>query len=303
VRTLEKPARAALRWLAEEADPDGDGFLEYATRSPEGLDNQSWKDSWNAILFADGTLARAPIATCELQGYAYDAWRRSARLARDAWADDALAQELDTRSEALRDRFEDAFWDDRRGNYVLALDGSKRQVDALASNGGHLLWSGIVSKERAADTVESLLSEELFSGWGVRTMSSADAGYNALEYHNGTVWPFDTAIAAEGMRRYGFEEEAGRLAVALLEAAEAFHGQLPELFAGFDRERTMFPVEYDGASRPQSFSAGAPLTALRTLLGLDSDASGLRTAPAVPERVGRLAIHGVHVRGGRADVG
>ena len=301
VRTLEAPARAALRWLAEEADLDGDGFLEYKRRSSEGLDNQSWKDSWNAILFADGTQARAPIATCELQGYAYDAWQRTVRLAREAWDDEGLAGEVETRARALRERFDDAFWSDERGHYVLALDGSKRRVDALTSNVGHLLWSGIASQERAAATVERLLTDELFSGWGLRTMSAADAGFNALEYHLGTVWPLDTAIAAEGMRRYGFDAEAAELAVALLEAAEAFDGRLPELFAGFDRERTTFPVEYEGASRPQSFSAGAPLMAIRTLLGLDSGEDGLRVSPAIPERVGRLALRGVHLRGRRVD--
>jgi glycogen debranching enzyme len=147
------------------------------------------------------------------------------------------------------------------------------------------------------------MAPDLFSGWGIRTMSAEDAGYNPIEYHDGTVWPFDTAIAAEGMRRYGFTAEASRLAVALLEAAEAFDGRLPELFAGLDRERTSFPVEYEDASRPQSFSAGAPLLALRTLLGLDPDGDELRATPVLPERVGRLLLRGVHLGGRRVDAG
>jgi glycogen debranching enzyme len=303
VRSLEPAARAALHWLEEEGDLDGDGFLEYEKRSPEGLYNQGWKDSWNAILFADGTPAEPPIATCELQGYAYDALRRSARLARDLWDDAPLAERLATRAGELRDRFDDSFWIPERGHYALALDGREAQVGALTSNIGHLLWSGIVAEQRAPATVERLRSDELFTGWGIRTMSSSDAGYNALEYHNGTVWPFDTALAAEGMRRYGFADEAGELAVALLEAAERFDGRLPELFAGFPRAETGFPVEYAGASRPQSFSAGAPLMALRTLLGPDPEDGSLCVDPAVPERLGRLALRGVRVRGRRFDAG
>ena len=285
VRSLEEPARRALRWIDEEGDLDGDGFLEYRKRSSEGLDNQGWKDSHNAILFADGTKATPPIALCEVQGYAYDALRRSARLAREVWDDPALADSLLARAEALRQRFEDAFWSDERGHYVLALDGEKRQVDSLTSNIGHVLWSGIASPKHARATVEKLMSPELASGWGIRTMSSGDTGYNPLEYHNGTVWPHDTALVAEGMRRYGFREEASRVAVALLEAAEAFDGRLPELFAGFERADRGAPVEYDGASRPQSFAAGAPLLAMRTLLGLNACDGDVTSDPHIPDSV------------------
>src|SRR5918995_5514006 len=184
VRALEPAARAALRWLEEEGDLAGDGFLEYETRSAEGLANQGWKDSENAILFADGTPAEPPIATCEVQGYAYDALRRSARLAREVWNDARLAERLDTRAKDLRTRFDEAFWISERGHYALALDGNKRQVDALTSNIGHLLWSGIVDEQRAGATVERLRSDDLFSGWALRTMSAGDAGYNAPQDHN-----------------------------------------------------------------------------------------------------------------------
>jgi glycogen debranching enzyme len=290
VRSLEQPARDALRWIEEEGDLDGDGFLEYAKRSPEGLDNQGWKDSENAVLFADGTRAAPPIATCEIQGYAYDAFRRTASLARGMWNDTELADRLLHRAEELRQRFEEAFWSDERGHYVLALDGDKRQVDALTSNIGHVLWSGIASPERARLTIEKLMSPALCSGWGVRTMAAGDAGYNPLEYHNGTVWPHDSALVAEGMRRCGFRDEASRLAVALLEAAEAFDGRLPELFAGFDRADTRVPVEYDGASRPQSFAAGAPLLALRTLLGLDARDGTTVADPRIPDGVPTISL-------------
>ena len=290
VLALEEPARRALRWLEEEADLDGDGLLEYRTRSSAGLDNQGWKDSWDAILFADGRLAEPPLATCELQGYAFDAFRRTAGLARTVWDDAELGERLDARAEELRRRFEEAFWDEERGHYALALDGDKNRVDSLTSNIGHVLWDGIASPERAAATRDSLLSPDLFSGWGIRTMSRADAGSNPLAYHRGAVWPHDTAICAEGLRRYGFRDEASCVAVALLEAADAFGGRLPELFGGFGRAETGFPVEYEGASSPQSFAAGAVLLALRTLLGLDARDGEIVVDPCLPERVAGLRL-------------
>jgi hypothetical protein len=179
-------------------DPDGDGYLEYQTRSPKGLRNQCWKDSWNSIRFDDGRIAEPPIATCELQDYAYDARRRVARLARLVWDDAALADRLDGDAEALKERFNHDFWSPVRGHHMLALDKGKRQVDAMTSNVGQLLWSGIVDQDRAAGVVDRLMAPDMSSGWGIRTMSSKDAAYNPLEYHNGTVWPHDAALIAEG---------------------------------------------------------------------------------------------------------
>lgn len=290
VRRLEPAARAALAWIEGPGDPDGDGYLEYETRSARGLRNQGWKDSWNAILYADGRLAEPPIATCEIQGYAYDARRRMARLARVCWSDDALAERLEHDALALQVRFERDFWLDGRGHYALALDRDKRPVDALTSNVGHLLWSGIVPPERAATVRDRLMAPDMFSGWGVRTMSSNDAGYNPIEYHDGTVWPHDTAIIAEGLRRYDFREDAGRLAWALFEAAEQFEYRLPEVFAGFDRDATSLAVEYPTASRPQAWAAAAPLLAIRTLLGLDAVDGVSRSVPSLPAVIGRLEL-------------
>jgi len=301
VRRLEAPARAALEWIERFGDLDGDGYLEYARRSPRGLDNQFWKDSWNSVLFADGRLAEAPIATCDLQGYAYDAYRRTARLARLAWGDPALAERLQSLAAALRRRFNDDFWSESRGHYVLALDGRKRQVDALTSNVGHLLWTGIADDGRAAATVERLMRPDMFSGWGIRTMSALDAGHNPISYHNGTVWPHDTGIVAEGFRRYGFREEASRLAISILEAARHFDGRLPEALAGFARESGPFPVIYPTASRPQGWAAGAPLLAIRTLLGLDVDGR-LQAEPWLPPALPSVELCGLTVRGVREDV-
>jgi glycogen debranching enzyme len=269
VRRLEPNARAALRWLDEHGDLDGDGYLEYESRSAKGLKNHCWKDSDDSIQYADGRAATGPIATCEIQGYAYDARLRVARLVREFWQDEDLALEQERKASRLRERFNRDFWSDELGTYVLALDGSKRQVDAVTSNPGHLLWSGIVPKSRARAVADRLLGEDMFSGWGIRTLSGEMRGYNPLEYHCGTVWPHDSAICAEGMRRYGLRAQAGRVCEALLEAAIAFEHRLPELFGGFERDETDIPVPYPDALAPQAWAAAAPLLALRTMLGLD----------------------------------
>jgi glycogen debranching enzyme len=303
VRRLEPAARAALTWIERYGDRDGDGYLEYQTRSSKGLVNQGWKDSWNSMLFADGRPAELPIAVCEVQGYAYDARLRAARLARSIWNDPGLADRLEADAAELRHRFNRDFWNESRGHYVVALDGQKRQVDALTSNVGHLLWSGIVDPQRVARTVERLMAPDMFSGWGVRTMSARDAGYNPIEYHNGTVWPHDTGLIAEGLRRCGFTDEAAMLALSIFEAAEAFAYRLPEVFAGLPREQTGAPVAYPSASRPQAWSAGAPLLALRTLLGLDVIDGVLHSAPHVPPELGRLRLEDILVRGRRESAG
>lgn len=301
VLRLEPAARAALTWIEKFGDLDGDGYLEYRTRSPKGLVNQYWKDSWNSVLFADGRIAEPPIATSEVQGYAYDARVRAARLARLVWRDDGLAVRLEAEAADLRRRFNADFWDQQRGHYVLALDASKRRVDAMTSNAGHLLWSGIVDEERASVTVERLMAPDMFSGWGIRTMSTNDAGYNPIEYHNGTVWPHDTGLIAEGFRRYGFREQASRLALALIDASAYFDYRLPEVFAGFPRGESGFPVEYPTASRPQAWAAGAVLLALRTLLGLDAGEGGLSVTAHLPAELSEVRLAGVPVRGRRVD--
>jgi glycogen debranching enzyme len=302
VLRLEPEARAALAWIERWADLDGDGYLEYQTRSVRGLENHCWKDSWNSMLFADGRRASPPIAACEVQGYAYDALVRSARLAREIWKDQSLNRRLEERAAQLRARFNDDFWNEERGIYVLALDGRKQQVDSATSNMGHLLWSGIVEPERAAAVAERLLSPQMFSGWGVRTMSSGEAGYNPIEYHNGTVWPHDTALVAEGLRRYGMREAAGRLAVAMIEGAAHFGHLLPEVFAGFSREELRLPVEYPTASRPQAWAAGAPLLLLRTVLGMDAIDGELIVEPNLPGPFQDLVLDGVSFRGRRVCV-
>jgi glycogen debranching enzyme len=204
----------------------------------------------------------------------------------------------------LRERFNRDFWNEERGTFLLALAGdAKERVDAVTSNPGQLLWSGIVEEELAARVAERLLRPDLFTGWGIRSMSSEDAGFSPLHYHNGCVWPHDTALIAAGMRRYGFADECVRLVGSVLDAAAAFRHQLPEVFAGFPRDETNVPVRYPAALTPQSWAAGAPLLALRTLLGLEPDGEELRADPHLPDRLRGLRLRGVPFRGRRVDVG
>ena len=269
VRALEPSARAALAWIKDSGDADGDGYVEYSRRNPStGLVNQCWKDSWDAIQFADGTLPHGPIATCEIQGYVYDALRRAAGLARDVWDDRALAERLDVQASELRASFRRDFWMPERGCHAVALDGEKRQVDSLSSNIGHLLWSGLLDEGEAATTAERLLDAELYSGWGVRTLGTGEAGYNPLGYHTGTVWPHENSLIVAGLARYGHREAAVAIAAAMLSAAPHFEHRLPEVFAGYPAAVTSVPVAYPTASRPQAWAAGTPLLLLTTLLDL-----------------------------------
>src|SRR5919199_1467762 len=270
VRDLKQPALRVLEWIDRYGDLDGDGFVEYRRRSERGLHNQSWKDSDDSQRFADGRLAEAPIAPVEVQGYVYDAKLRAAELAREVWRDRELGERLQREAEELKKRFDAAYWVQKRGGYyALALDAEKRQVDALCSNIGHLLWSGIVPPERVDAVVDALMGEALWSGWGVRTMSSEDAAFNPLSYHNGTVWPHDNSLIAWGLARYGRWPEAHRIVQRMLQAARHFGFQLPEVFAGMRRSQTPFPIAYPTAARPQAWAAGAPVLLVQVLLGLE----------------------------------
>jgi glycogen debranching enzyme len=291
VKALEREARAACEWIDRYGDRDGDGYVEYEKRNREtGLDNQCWKDSWDSIAFADGTLAPTPRATCEIQGYVYDAKRRTARLAREVWNDQHWADRLEQQAANLKRRFNQDFWIPERGFFALALDGQKRKVDSLTSNIGHLLWSGIAEPDKAKKCVEHLMSDALFSGWGIRTMALGEGSYNPIGYHVGAVWPHDNSIIAWGLRVAGYKAEAARIARGILEAAELFHHRLPEAFSGYPRSATKYPVEYPTACSPQAWATGAPLLLLRAMLGLDSDGKHLIVDPAIPEPMTQLEL-------------
>ena len=302
VRELEVESRAALNWIDEYADLQGNGYLSYERRNKKtGLENQCWKDSWDSISFRDGRIPGFPRATCELQGYAYDAKLRGARLARQIWKDTALAEQLEQQAAELKRRFNRDFWVEDGEYFALALDPDGKQVDALTSNNGHLLWSGIVDKSKAKAVVGHLLGPRLFSGWGVRTLAEGEGRFNPIGYHVGTVWPFDNSFIAWGLRRYGFKDEAAIVAAGILDAAEFFEGRLPEAFGGYERSETRYPVQYPTACSPQAWSTGAPLLLLRTMLGLEPQGEHLVVDAALPSTIEHLELLDIPGRWGRID--
>lgn len=302
---LEGAARRALAWIDGAGDPDGDGFVEYNRRSSHGIRNQTWKDSGDSMAFHDGTLAQPPIAPVEVQGYVYDAKLRLAEMARELWRDDALADRLEKDAAELRARFDAAFWLEERGFYALGLDHAKRPIDSLTSNLGHLLWSGIVPEARRESVAELLMADALWSGWGVRTMAVGEGAYNPLVYHDGTVWPHDNSLVAWGLAKSGRPQDAARILRATVEAAGHFDYRLPEVFAGFTRAHTGFPVVYPTASSPQAWAAATPVLLLQAVLGLVPDRAEHRlcsVAVGAPEWLEGLSLTGVHAFGRRWTV-
>lgn len=277
-------ADRALDWIERYGDADGDGFVEYARLTDSGLLHQGWKDSASAITFADGTPATPPIALAEVQGYVYAAYRARALLA-NVSGDLATSMHCNDRAARLAELFDERFWLPDRGFYALGLDADKRPIDSLTSNIGHCLWSGIVPVERAGRVADVLLSPELFSGWGIRTLAMSMAAYNPMSYHNGSVWPHDSAICAAGLMRYGFTEHATRVATGLLDASVHFGHRMPEAFSGFDRDEFAGPVPYPTSCSPQAWAAAAPLSLVRTLLRLEPEpGDGIRVDPVLPRR-------------------
>lgn len=301
VRALLPAADAALDWAEHYGDRDGDGFVEYQRVTDRGLINQGWKDSYNGINDASGRSAEPPIALCEVQGYVYAALMARAELA-DAFGDaPPKAARLRERAQTLRARFRDAFWLPKQGWYAIALDGHKRPVDALTSNVAHCLWAGIVADEHAATIVDRLSGAEMDSGFGLRTLATTMGAYNPMSYHNGAVWPHDTAIAVAGLLRYrqvpGAVVLAQRLANGLLDAAETFGGRLPELFCGFPRTQFRSPVPYPTSCSPQAWASAAPVLVVRSFLGLAPDVPNRRltVSPQLPAAWGRIALTDLHL--------
>lgn len=303
VDALLPAADRALEWITTYGDRDGDGFVEYQRATDKGLRNQGWKDSPDSIVHADGRLAEPPIALAEVQGYVYGAYLARAHFAVEA-GDSALAQRWSARAADLKRAFNEAFWLPERGYYAMALDRDKRPVDALASNMGHCLWTGLIDESRAESVVRHLMSPQLSSGWGIRTLASSMAAYNPMSYHNGSVWPHDNAIIAAGMARYGFVDEAQAVSRAVLEAAEVFGGRLPELYCGFDRGEFPRPVPYPTACAPQAWAAAAPFLLLRTMLRLDPaiPLGEVRMAPSVPADYLPLSLTNLSLAGRRCAV-
>ncbi|HET9657026.1 MAG TPA: glycogen debranching N-terminal domain-containing protein [Kineosporiaceae bacterium] len=303
VRVLLPAADQALSWITEYGDLDGDGFVEYQRKTDRGLLNQGWKDSEDSVNFADGRPARGPIALCEVQAYVYAAYRARAHLA-EVLGDTSAAHAWHRRATALRAVFDEAFWMPDRGYYAMALDGNKQQVDSLTSNVGHCLWGGIALPERAGDLAGHLLGRDMFTGWGVRTLAASMPTYNPVSYHNGSVWPHDSALIANGLARYGQHDAAATIAGGLIDAAAAFGGRLPELFCGFDRSSMPIPVAYPTSCSPQAWAAATPIGLLRAALNLRVCAAHQYAAAEshLPTEWGRLALDGLPLAGHRVNI-
>jgi glycogen debranching enzyme len=284
VREFEFETRAALTWIDQRADLQHNGYISYKRRNEKtGLENQCWKDSRESISFRDGSLPGFPRATCA-SSRATPTTQRCAPpvLARQIWRDPDYADSLEKHAADLKRRFNRDFWLGDDEYFAVALDADGRKVDSLTSNIGHLLWSGIVDRAKASAVVRHLMSERMFSGWGVRTLADGEGRYNPIGYHVGTVWPFGNSFIAWGLRRYGFNDEAAHVASGILTAANHFGGRLPEAFGGYPRDMTRYPVQYPTACSPQAWSTGAPLLLLRTMLGLEPIGDHMVSNPCCP---------------------
>ncbi len=303
VDALLPAADRAMTWIEDYGDKDGDGYVEYKRYSDRGLVNQGWKDSWDGVRFADGRLGRVPIALAEVQAYTYGAFVARAHFA-DEMADEPTAAHFRAKAAALKESFNRDFWLEDGGYFAMGLDADKKPIDALASNMGHCLWTGIVDEDKAAAVAKHLMSTEMFSGWGIRTLASSMSGYNPISYHNGSIWPHDNAICAAGLMRYGFVEEAHRVIIGQLEAAGYQGNRLPELFGGLSRDDVPFPVAYPSSCSPQAWAAAAPLLFLRTLLRLDPwvPHSKVWLAPVLPPGMRHLRIERIPLAGRRVTV-
>lgn len=297
-------AERCLEWIDRFGDLDGDGFQEYKTFSTLGYDNMAWKDGGDSILYPDGSQVRQPKALCELQGYVYDAWLRMAEIF-DVLGERARGVELRERAAILKRQFNQSFWIEDLGFYALTLDPDKEPVASVASNPGHCLWSGIVDESRAERVVSRLLAPDMFSQWGIRTLSADHAAYNPHSYQRGSVWPHDNAIIAAGMKRYGYHDEVNQVARAIFDAASAFLGyRLPELFAGLERGDEHFPVQYLGANVPQAWAAGSIFMLLQSILGIRADAPNRRlyVDPVLPDWLPEITLTNLRIGESRLDL-
>jgi glycogen debranching enzyme len=304
-RELWPAAERAAAWLDGPGDLNGDGYIEYCRRSAQGLANQGWKDAWDAVMHASGELARAPIALAEVQGYQYAARLGFADLAARL-GDPTRAAAARERAEGLARSFAADFWLAEEGTYALALDGSARRCAVVTSNPGHCLWSGIATPEHATAIAKRLMAEDMFTGWGVRTLSSREVRYNPMSYHNGSVWPHDNAIAAAGFRRYGLTDPILTIITGLFEAGLAFeHSRLPELFCGFARQARLGVTRYPVACSPQAWASGAVFQLLAACLGLAGEPLDNRVTlvnPVLPPWLPWVEIYGLELGQSNIDI-
>lgn len=297
-------ALRCLEWIDKYGDLDGDGFQEYKSRSSQGIENQSWKDSGDAVVYPDGSQVQPPKALCELQGYVFDAWMRMAEVF-TALGEDERAASLRTKADQLQVRFEEHFWCEDIGFYAYALDSQKQPVRTIASNPGHCLWSGIISPERATRVVKQLMEPDMWTGWGIRTLSARNPAYNPYSYHLGSIWPHDNGIIALGFKRYGFAAEAAQVARGISEAASYFSNyRLPEVYAGIELQPGTFPIQYLQANVPQAWAAGSVFHLLQAILGLQADAPNnqLYVNPDLPHWLPEITLRQIAVGNARVDL-
>ena len=297
--------QAAIRWMDEYGDLDGDGFVEYSSHGNRGLVQQGWKDSNDSIFHSDGSLAEPPIALCEVQGYVYAAKLAASRLS-CALGDRGRCAALESQAAQLRERFEEVFWCEELGTYALALDGKKRPCRVRSSNAGHCLYTGIAHPQRGKTAARTLFQADFFSGWGIRTLASGEARYNPLSYHNGSIWPHDNALIASGLTRYGFKNLAGKILLALLDVSSMMElNRLPELFCGLERRSGEGPTLYPVACSPQAWAAAAPFLLIQACLGLTVHGDQNRVVlerPCLPEGIPHLSIRGLRVGDASVDL-
>ncbi len=304
VERLMPVAERCLSWIDEWGDRDGDGLQEYQTRSPKGYENMAWKDAGDSVMHADGSKVEGPKALCELQGYVFDAWMRMAEIY-DVLAKPDRGAELRQKAAVLYQQVNSLFWNEAEGFYAYGLDGDKRQILSVASNPGHLLWSGIVPPERAGRVVARFTQPDMWSGWGIRTLSAKNPCYNPYSYQNGSVWPHDNGLIAQGFKRYGYAEQANAVARDVLGAASFFMlNQLPELYAGVQRDDSNFPVQYLGANVPQAWAAGSVFSLVQAMIGFQPDAPNERLLldPTLPDWLSDLTLRDLRVGNDTFDI-
>jgi glycogen debranching enzyme len=302
LQTLLPHADRALDWMHQYGDRDGDGYIEYLKTSERGLSNQGWKDSGDGIRYHDGRIAEAPLALCEVQAYAYAAYRARALIAA-RFGDSHVVAQYEELAADLKSNFNRDFWLDEHGWYAIALGPDKEPVDSLTSNMGHCLWSGIVADEHAGLVASQLMSPQMWNGWGIRTLASDERAYDPMSYHCGTVWPHDGALCAAGLKLYGFDTEALKVANGLLEASEAWNGRLPELFCGLDRADVETPIPFPTSCSPQAWAAATPFLLMRIMLGLEPSIEHGFTVNPIPGAIeDDLLLAGVHLVDRRFNV-
>jgi glycogen debranching enzyme len=305
IRQLWPNIEAALNWIDQYGDVDGDMFVEYARKQNSGLFNQGWKDSHDAVSYSDGRIPEAPIALCEVQGYVYDAWLKASLLSKVMGYKDK-AQDLTARAEKLKQKFSEQFWSDEKSHFYLALDREKKPCDVLSSNAGHCLYSGIATEEQAIKVAVNLFSNKMFTGWGIRTLASGEIRFNPMSYHNGSIWPHDNALIALGLSKYGLKTEVNKIAKALFDASLFIEGQrLPELFCGFKRREGEPPTDYPVACSPQTWSVASCFMIIQAFLGIEIDAfeNVIRFhKPTLPDFIDTLIIRNLKFKKNNLDI-